>query len=154
MRREDGSALMLMPAAVLVVLLLAAIAVDGAIAFLGERELADLTAAAANDAAVGALREEEFYRCGALVLDAGRAEDIARTVVAARSRDAVTITAIRATLGRAEGVPTVEVRATGTVDLIFSPTVPGVSGTRRVSAVSVAEARPLGPGGQAPPASC
>src|SRR3712207_1178709 len=47
-RDETGSALILMPAAVLVLVILAAIAVDAAIMFLGERELAAATAAAAN----------------------------------------------------------------------------------------------------------
>ena len=52
---ERGSALMLMPAAVLVMLMLSAIAVDSAVVFLAHRRLTAITSAAANDLAVTAL---------------------------------------------------------------------------------------------------
>lgn len=145
---------MLMPAAVLVLLVLAAIAVDTAIAFLGERELSDITAAAANDAAVGALREEAFYRCGELSIDPERAVAIARTVTSTRGSDAVTVTSLTAQVAAAGAVPTVEVRAAGTVRLIFSPALPGARQVRSVSASSVAEARSLGAGGAATVGDC
>ena len=48
---ERGSSLLLFPAGVLIVMVLAAMAVDTSIAFMGQRELANATAAAANDAA-------------------------------------------------------------------------------------------------------
>ena len=48
---ERGSVLLLFPAAVLIVIVLSAITVDSSIAFLAQRELANATAAAANDAA-------------------------------------------------------------------------------------------------------
>ena len=138
LRRDDGSALMLMPAGVLIVLILGALAVDSAILFLGERELADLSAAAANDAATAALDPEAFYRCGRLRLDQDRAQAVARAVTAARTSDAVTLTDLAAVVDNAAAPPEITVTASGTVRLIFTPAVPGTSRTRTVSARSTA----------------
>src|SRR5207248_6070957 len=78
---ERGSTLLLFPAAVLVVFVLGAIAADLASVFLGERELANATAAAANDTATEALANAAFYRGGQLrVADAG-AQEIGRAHV-------------------------------------------------------------------------
>ena len=60
--RQRGSVLLLFPAAVLIVLVLSAITVDSSIAFLAQRELANATAAAANDAASRAVDGQAFYR--------------------------------------------------------------------------------------------
>ena len=61
LRRQSGSVLMLFPAAVLVVLILGAIAVDASVAFLAKRELNDASAALANDLAIEALSNDAFY---------------------------------------------------------------------------------------------
>ena len=82
MRRERGSVLLLVPAGLLVLLVLAAIAVDGAVVFLAQRELAGAAAAAANDAATG-VDEGAFY-AGEVALDGGRAAETAVQAVAAR----------------------------------------------------------------------
>jgi Putative Flp pilus-assembly TadE/G-like len=50
-RGDRGSALMLMPAAVLIVLVLGAIAVDMSVVHLAKRDLVNLATSAANDAA-------------------------------------------------------------------------------------------------------
>jgi Flp pilus assembly protein TadG len=76
---------MLVPAAVLVLVVLGAIAVDSAIAFLGQREASNAAAAAANDAATAALSDAQFYRDGTLAVDPGRAQAVARHAVAARA---------------------------------------------------------------------
>lgn len=138
LRRDEGTALMLMPAGVLIVIILGALAVDSAILFLGERELADLTAAAANDAATASLDPEVFYRCGRLRLDEDQAQSLARAVTAARTSDAVTLTGLAAEVDNGATPPEVTVTATGTVRLIFTPAVPGTSRTRSVSARSTA----------------
>src|SRR4051794_17813956 len=52
---EQGSSLMLAPAGFLVLLLLASVSVDSAIAFLGRRQLENAVTAAANDAATVAI---------------------------------------------------------------------------------------------------
>jgi Flp pilus assembly protein TadG len=72
-RRDDGSALMLVPAAVLVLLVLGAICVDSAVVFLAQRDLANRTAAAANDIAGLAVSDTAFYGAGAVRLDDDRA---------------------------------------------------------------------------------
>lgn len=50
-RAEDGNTLALFPAAVMVMFVLASMAVDAALTFSAQRQLADIAAAAANDAA-------------------------------------------------------------------------------------------------------
>ena len=150
---DGGTALMLMPAGVLIVIILGALAVDSAILFLGERELADLTAAAANDAATVALDEETFYRCGRLRLNDDEAAEVAETVAAARASDAVTDVAVSAQVDNRVSPPEVTVTATGTVRLVFSPALPGSTRTRTVDARSIAVPEPFGPGIQAP-ATC
>lgn len=151
MGEDDGTALMLMPAGVLIVIILGALAVDSAILFLGERELADLTAAAANDAATVALDDDVFYRCGRLELVADEAAGVAAAVARARRSDAVSAVDVSTTVDNAVSPPQVTVTATGTVRLVFTPAVPGTSRSRTVGATSVAVPEPLGPGAQAQP---
>ena len=74
---ESGSALALVPAGFLVLIILAAIAVDSAVALLGQRQLGDALAAAANDAAGAAISNSTFYGTGRVALDPAAA---ARTV--------------------------------------------------------------------------
>ena len=81
MRPDRGSVLLLFPAGVLVVLLLGAIAVDASIAFLGQREIANAVAAAANDAATASLSDAAFYGSGDIALDEARATDLAEARV-------------------------------------------------------------------------
>jgi len=80
---EGGSTLLLLPSAVLVLFLLTALAVDGAAAFLAQRELADACASAANDAAGAALSVEGLYAAPG---PGGRAVDPIRAAAIARSR--------------------------------------------------------------------
>lgn len=64
---------MLMPAAVLVVVVLGAFAVDAALAFLAQREVANLSAGIANDVAGAAVDDRAFYSHGVVRLDPARA---------------------------------------------------------------------------------
>jgi len=85
--RDQGSALLLMPVAVLIVL--GAIAVDSSITFLAQRELVDATQAAANDAAtygadVGQIRSGSGY-----TLDRSRVDEAVRRAFAGRGLDRV-----------------------------------------------------------------
>ena len=57
---DRGSVLMLMPAGVLVVLLLGAIAFDLSVVFLRQRQASSLAVDVANDLATAALDEEAF----------------------------------------------------------------------------------------------
>lgn len=132
---------MLMPAGVLIVLLLGGLAVDSAIMFLGERELADLTAAAANDAATAAIDPEPFYECGRIELDEDQARVVANAVAAQRGSDAVALAGMDVVVRNDADPPEVEIAATGSVDLIFTPALPGRPRTRVVDARSVAVAQ-------------
>lgn len=84
-RTERGSVLLLVPAAVLVLFVLGAIAVDAAVVFLAQRELGSATAAAANDAAAAAFAEAPFYERGRVELDLARARYVAAESLAARA---------------------------------------------------------------------
>lgn len=59
---ERASVLMLVPAGLLVLILLAAIAVDSSIAFMARRELDNVAASAANDAVTRAISEQALQQ--------------------------------------------------------------------------------------------
>ena len=140
-RGERGSVLLLVPAGVLVVVVLGAVAVDAAIAFLGERDLASLAAAAANDAATAAVDVDRLRATGEFRLDEGLAEEVVRATLAASSRavDLGTPVVEVTTVG---GEPAVRVELTGTVDYVFAPALPGGPEGTTVSAAAVAVASP------------
>lgn len=121
---QRGSVLLLVPAGVLVLFVLAAIAVDHAQAFLGQRELSAAAAAAANDAAGAAVSDAAFYggRGGPIVIDGARAERLAAEAVARRRPTGVTITEL---VVRVDG-PHVCVGLAGRVAYLFTPLVPGL----------------------------
>jgi Flp pilus assembly protein TadG len=138
---ERGSILMLMPAAVLVIVVLGGIAVDAAVVFLGQRELADAAAAAANDAAVAALEERAFYDEGALRIDPARAAEVARAAFTARRVGYLEATGLSVAVETVAGEAVrVRVTAEGTVALVFAPAVPGAARTVAVRATSLATA--------------
>ena len=134
--------LLLFPAAVMIVVVLAAVAVDSAIAFLGERELANATAAAANDAAAVGVSDRSFYEDDRIELDPAMVERVAVTRALAaldggRHRD-LQVEA-RAVPPAAAGCAwTVRVTARARVSYIFSPAVPGGPGWVVIDATSVA----------------
>ena len=86
-RAERGSVLMLMPAAVLIMLLLGAIAVDSAIVYLGQRQAYNVAFDAANDAAGAGFDLEVARTEGEIVYDSDRVEDLAAQAVAAAAID-------------------------------------------------------------------
>lgn len=139
---EDGSALMLVPAGVLVLILLGAIAIDSAVVMLAQRDLQHRTAAVANDAVALSVDEEIFYDEGAVRLSPERA----RTYAAASFSDAN-----RPEHYRAWGVEAVagdlriEVRAWADVSSIFLKAIPGMAESTRVEARSVATAEGVSP---------
>jgi Flp pilus assembly protein TadG len=131
-----------MPAGVLVLLLLGAIAVDAAIAFVAQRELANATAAAANDAAVAGLDEAAFYADGRLTLEPVRATEAAAAAFAARRASWLETGTLEVRIEEVDGHPVrVKVSAEATVDLIFARAVPGAPGNATVSATSTATAQ-------------
>lgn len=128
--------LILVPALLLVLMILAAIAVDSAVVFLGQRQLGDAAAAAADDAAT-ALSDQSFYRGGSVDLDPSVARQVADASVAAQDRSGVTI----------DGPVDVQVEGrqvcvslTGHVEAIFGRAIPGVPHSTTVRARATATA--------------
>ncbi len=65
---ETGNTLLLVPAALLIMIAMVGLVIDAAVAYLGQRQLADLAAAAARDA-VQALDHDAYYDRGAVEID-------------------------------------------------------------------------------------
>ena len=138
--RERGSALLLFPAAVLVMMVLGAIAVDFSIAFLGERELAGATAAAANDAVARAVSNRAFYREGVVILDAAAADELATDEVRS-ALDLQRYHDVRVSVVVSPSDDRVTVTASAEVDYLFARALPGGPGRVRVAATSSAALR-------------
>jgi hypothetical protein len=139
---------MLVPAGFLVLMLLAALSVDSAVAYLGQRQLDDALTAAANDAATAGLSDTGFYGHGAVTLDP------ATTVVAVCQSFAAQGDTGLHDVHLDVGVAGAEVtlRATARVDGVFGRLVPGFA-TREVSAEVTADAQQgPAPADGAPPA--
>ena len=68
---QRGSVLMLMPAAVLILVILSAVALDRAVVFGAQRSLVDTAQAAANNGAGGGLDIDELRSAGTVQLDPG-----------------------------------------------------------------------------------
>ncbi len=144
-RPERGSTLLLFPAALLIMVALAAVTVDSAIAFLAQRELVNATAAAANDAATEAISDRSFYQGNRVELSASGVEDVAvarvRAVIDQARHHDLSIEA-HAVPPRVAGCSwTVTVRASSRVDQMFGKAMPGSSGQVAVHAQSVASPR-------------
>jgi Flp pilus assembly protein TadG len=129
---------MLMPAAVLVFVVLGAIAVDFAVAFLGEREVSNAAAAAANDAAGAALDRDRFYADGAIRLDPGMADRVGLTAVAAAGLDDLDDVEVRVEV--AADAPVVTVTVSARVRYVFAKALPGGPDGVRVEASATATA--------------
>lgn len=139
MKREDGSVLMLVPAAVLVLLVLGAICVDSAVVFLAQRDLANRTAAAANDIAGFAVSDDAFYdRSGVVALDDGRADAFVRLAFPT-DRPPGGLASWRADADADGDVVTVVAEAE--VRSVFAKAIPGARDTTVVRARSVATVR-------------
>jgi len=144
-RRQRGSVLLLFPAAVLVVIVLAAIAVDSAIAFLAQREIANAVAAAANDASSMGVGNRSFYEGGSVDIDATTAVRLAeeRVAVALDSsrfhRLQVDVAIVPA--GSAGCPARVRIRASARVDALFAKALPGGPHQTELQAVSLGSPR-------------
>ena len=136
---QDGSALVLVPVLLLVLLVLGAICVNSATEWLGHRALKDFATSAADQAASAALDKSAFYGDGQagghLVINAQEAGAVVDQVRAVSSSGGLTISA--ATVVVSQDGDTVTVVATGTVRDVFGPAVggrPRVTLTARASA--------------------
>jgi hypothetical protein len=129
--------LLLFPAAVLIVLVLGAIAVDLAAVHLAKREVLELAASAANDAVTAGLDQGRFRATGEYVIDPTLAADAVDRAVAANEPDGRT-TVVRVEIGPGPGQVTVELAAPA--DPIFSSALPGGPGTTTVTGSATATA--------------
>lgn len=136
---DRGSVLMLVPAGVLVLFVLGAMAVDSAIAFLAQRELSAAAASLANDVATVALSEDRLY-AGEAAIDEGRATEVVHEALGRRAPRGV---GDLQTSVRAEG-DQVCVTLTGRVAYVFSRAVPGAQREATVRGRAVATAVPQG----------
>ena len=133
---ERGSVLALMPVAVLVFIVLGSMAVDASLAFLGEREVANLASAVANDAATQGIDVVRYYGTGELVIDPARVREVADAAMA------------RSGLDHLEGLTietdvvgdSVVVRVRAQVRSLFSRALPGGLELREVAASAQATA--------------
>ena len=143
--REQGSTLLLFPAALMIMLTLAAITVDSAIAFLAQRQLMNAAAAAANDAATQAISDRAFYEADRIELSASAVESVAvdrvLQLVDAARHHGLTVTAEAAPPAGPGCSWTVRVSASSRVDELFGKAMPGSSGQVAVYAQSTASPR-------------
>ncbi len=133
--RERGSVLMLMPAAVLILMVLGAIAVDLSAVRLGQRELVAAAGDAANDAVTvgldeAALRAGQGYR-----IDPARAE---AAVVDALAAKGILDDLAEAPTVVVTGADTVEVRLARRVPHLFAKALPGAPDDELVRATVTA----------------
>lgn len=131
---DRGSVLMLVPAGVLVVLVLAALTVDLSLVHLARREVVAGAEAAANDAVTAGLDEAAFR--------AGRGYRLDHTRVGAVVQAAL---AGRGLLDRLERPPRIEISGTTVsvsvtlrVDYVFARALPGATNSTVVSATGTA----------------
>jgi hypothetical protein len=131
---------MLMPAAVMIVIVLGSIAVDFAIAFLGEREALSLASAAANDAATAGLDVDRFRSDGEFTLDHERARRVVEATLAVSSTELHGVT-VDVSFPVVDGTEGVRVVVRGTVDYVFAKAIPGAPDHLEVEASATAVAR-------------
>lgn len=135
-RTNRGSVMMLLPAGVLIVIIMAAIAIDFSHLYLERRELHSAASAAANDAVTLAI-DIEALRAGVPLeesLDYAAAQTAAGASVAAEGMAADVAVAFvddGARIG-------VQVALSRRVDYIFAPAVPGGPSSKVVTAAATA----------------
>jgi hypothetical protein len=135
-RRVDrASVLLLVPAALLIVLVMASIAVDMSLVHLRRRQAYDLAAGAANDA-VTAAADEGSLRAGGYRVDPDRAQQVVERIVAASdlAPDVAAPPTVRVT------GDSVSVEVSLYADYIFAGVIPGTPDGTTVTASASATA--------------
>ncbi|HWE55790.1 MAG TPA: hypothetical protein VG435_09765 [Acidimicrobiales bacterium] len=114
--------LALVPAAFLVLVALAALAINSAAAYQSQQQLHDVLSAAATNAVTAGLSNDRFYAGGQLTLDPN-----AVAVAVCRTVDAQALAGFHQ-LNLAVAMTATSVRVTGaaTIDSVFGRSVPGV----------------------------
>jgi hypothetical protein len=138
MEPERGSTLLLMPAGLLIVLVLASIAVDMSLVHLRKRQAFELAAAAANDAATAGVDQGHLRTTQAYVLDPERTRAVVADVVAASDLAPQLARPAVVTVSGAG----VRVELALEADYIFADVVPGAPDGTVVTASATATALP------------
>ena len=136
--RQRGTVLMLMPAAVLVLIMLAAIAFDYSHLYLAKRDLTSLADAAANNAVTYGVDQASIRRGDGYVLDPDLVERSVVASIGVHSRDLHLVGEPLVEL-----VTPTEVRITlvARIDYVFTRAVPGARDSETVRVTSIADAR-------------
>jgi Flp pilus assembly protein TadG len=132
---DRGSALLLMPACVLIMLVLASITVDMALVHLRQRQAFDVAAAAANDAVTAGV-DTGALRSGTFVVQPAAARRVVARSVAASELAPHLVGPPRVTVDGDR----VEVRLTLRADYLFTGVMPGTPDATTVSASASATA--------------
>lgn len=135
---DSGSVLILMPACVLVVLVLAAVAVDMSLVHLRQRQAFDVAASAANDAVTAGV-DQASLRAGSYRVDPATARAVVEDAVAVSD---LTPHVVRTQVARVDD-QTVEVALTVRIEHLFTGVMPGVPTTSEVTATASATAHEL-----------
>jgi hypothetical protein len=145
--RDRGSVLVLVPAGLLVLMILAALAVDSAVAYLGQQQLHDALSAAANDAVTRGLNQGAFYNGGVVGLDSATVgQAICLSVLAQNDTGLHQLHLWMSVDGES-----VHVEGRAVVDAVFGRAIPGFGArTVRSSADAVVTSAPIQSGGSAP----
>ncbi|MBV9662271.1 MAG: hypothetical protein JO337_14055 [Acidimicrobiales bacterium] len=120
-RDAGGSVLVLVPSGFLVLILLSALAVDSAVAYLAQQRLHDALTAAANDAVAAGLDNGTFYAGGALTLDPATVQRaVCQTIDAQRASGLQQLKVAVAISGLS-----IQVSGSATVSAVFGRALPG-----------------------------
>lgn len=128
---DRGSVLALVPAGFLVLILLAAIAVDSAVTYLGQQQLRDSLAAAANDAVTIGINGGSFYGQGQVSLDPAAVAQSVCLDLAAQSQPGLHDVRVWMRLTK----DSVQLTGTAEVNAVFGQVIPGF-GRRQVRAAA------------------
>lgn len=134
--RQRGSVLMLMPAGVLIVLLLGAIAFDLSLLFLRQRQASSVAVDVANDLASAAFDEAAFRASGEFELDPARADRLGRAFVDQSDLSGDVVSVVVDVVGPDSVTVTLTVR----VDYVFAKAIPGAADGSTVTARATAVA--------------
>lgn len=137
-RRDRGTVLMLMPAALLVLFVLGAIAFDYAHLFLAKRELSAVAEAAANDAVTFGIDPASVRRGDGVVLTEERVVQSVLASVALRSPE---LHLLGEPEVRFESATEVRVTLRASIDFVFTKAIPGAKDAETVTVTAVADAR-------------
>ena len=137
MKNDRGTAMMLMPAAFLVVLVLGSIALDFGLLHTRQREIHHLADGAANDAASFAVDLDVLRTDGCIQLLPGAAATAAAASIAASGVADVQLESVE--LALIDGLPSVVVAVSVEADLVIAPALPNGSSSKRLEAVATAE---------------